>query len=70
MCISVWSLGSLRFLVTSWPPTVIIDMILAPMFVMPKGFPVSILKVMQLLMIFKLSPVSVSNLAAESFSFL
>ena len=47
MCIIVWSLGSLKFLVTSWPPTVIIDIILAPIFDMPNGFPVTIFTVLQ-----------------------
>ena len=47
MCIIVWSLGSLKFLVTSWQHTVIIDIIVAPIFVMPNGFPVTIFRVLQ-----------------------
>ena len=47
MCIVVWSHGSLKFLVTSWPPTVIIDIILDLIFDMPNGFTVTIFTVLQ-----------------------
>ena len=53
ICISVWSLGSLTFLTTSCPPTVIIDF-----------------KVLQLPLIFRLSLISSSALAAETILFL
>ena len=70
MCINVCSLGSFRFLVTSRPPTVIADMILGPTFVILKGFPVSIFRVLQLFLVFRFLSVSSSNLDAESVSFL
>ena len=71
MCIIVWSLGSLKFLVTSWPPTVIIDIILAPIFVMLNGFPVTIFTVLQFPFLstpLQLLVLFVSNLMLRSFS--
>ena len=62
MCIIVWSLGSLRFHVTSWPPTVIIDIVLAPIFVMPNGFPVTNFTVLQLSLFIEFSPASDTGL--------